>query len=1151
MSEPISSENPVVLFGNIGPDVVVHSQIYDPDYDEYMLSRDELAVTGKTYYIRSYSDKTVSFTRVTGVIPTDTPEKNGWYEPNIDGAKSTGKYVPAEMSLVVVDKATEEYDERTILIVESVDEITLKSKLVPHNCGADGSTTARALKYGNGDYQLYFQEEGTTPETRRIVLTPDRKLLLYGSRYYMYRLLRNGKIISAAKPESVETTQNALVPYICPSAKRVTLTGTDSESETYYGKYANQTFDVLSGTRFVRTVVPVAPATEGDAHALVPTFDAVYRETPVDFGGTWYWFFEDAHYELTRDTIYSGDKEYFSRSGTGTSTDPFVYTKKIVTAGTTIPEAERSNTYEFKEAATHAVTECKYGITADTEFVADRVYYRRDSLGRYIEEPNPGASTRNPHAEGLYNQSAPATPSLDVQYYFTAGTVVGYLIKVVKQADGTYVSEGYQYYEPDTSKQAANYAFGSGVTGYVNRTDDNHVYYPDSCYLKAGFSIVSGETIDMEVYEVNENSYTSRLVMNITLSTREGMLLDGTDSSSKHITSLEPILKDNPITTEGVWGIGIDETLDDFKKRITVKLHYDDGSVKTLPTLDYPGLYIHGLEKLDAYVFDVKDPTAPRNVGYERPVLFKYFPNYSNSDKGYINSNSSKNFISTTVRVKAVDNATVTIRKISLLPVWDHRPGSTIREKDSAGHNVYTFRYLVYRTDMKSPLMLNDLGTLLTDDGRLTTDGSGKACAIKQAMYLDDNNIVRPTESSNDLLGYIQHANLSLFAQADGYQSSRYSQRIALQLQNWEYASIPAKWLLGDNTDYWEASLMPYGNPNAGIRPYIEFDGSIAAQEPVTDASGKTTYPAPYRIGMKFNTSKSSFLQSFYYNANPPAVSNVVADAGTVIEPTHFECRSFMTKDIYTCLMNDDETQDVALEPLKDCYYNATTEIKVNVEVGVTPVTPYKIKVPEGIEFFKRVDGAWEPAELAVDTWLTTDDTSAYYKKNFYIKGKQEIKSGIVFIGDNALGGGWCSMFSLPGDYMSKEELDAFGGSVPFVFGNETATTNRYNTQCMGTAAIEFIRLQEGVYKYLYGVPVEVRHPYELTKDPVFKSSKSYYVYGFSNATSGGQKVYNWNVDFPTAQTEPDNVFYKLINYTVDSPLASDPDHPLAIWEAY
>ena len=47
-----TTENPVMLWGDMGPDVYKLSQIYDPRNDKYVTTQDDKIVPGKDYYER-------------------------------------------------------------------------------------------------------------------------------------------------------------------------------------------------------------------------------------------------------------------------------------------------------------------------------------------------------------------------------------------------------------------------------------------------------------------------------------------------------------------------------------------------------------------------------------------------------------------------------------------------------------------------------------------------------------------------------------------------------------------------------------------------------------------------------------------------------------------------------------------------------------------------------------------------------------------------------------------------------------------------------------------------------------------------------------------------------------------------------------------
>ena len=273
MSRGVSTDNPIILFGNIGPDVVKVSQIYDPDNDQYTLSQDVLVQEGKTYYTRSYANRTITFIAVASPESTANPMEQGWYEINETHVDQTGKYIPAVHSLVVCDKDYKNFKTRSVLIVTAVDDQgdnpTFRSTLVPAINGEDTEVSPRIVDYGNDRFMLYMEDEqvGDTVFTR---LSPDRKLMLYGDRLYGYVLKKDGKSIAVPDKALVGTTNDAIIPYSGETTRALII---DHENiESYEGKL----FSVLVGTNYRSTVIPPI---KGDAAASVrcKTLDGTYK----------------------------------------------------------------------------------------------------------------------------------------------------------------------------------------------------------------------------------------------------------------------------------------------------------------------------------------------------------------------------------------------------------------------------------------------------------------------------------------------------------------------------------------------------------------------------------------------------------------------------------------------------------------------------------------------------------------------------------------------------------------------------------------------------------------------------------------------------------------------------------------------------------
>ena len=283
-------DNPMLLFGDIRPDVIELSKVYDPDNDVYVRSTDDHVVAGTQYYHRSptaVSPTTVpvpvfQFDPVSeseaGYADANPYEKN-WYVLNEYGREQTGCYIPADHSLVVVDQGTDFYKERTVLIVESVDRDTgtdanprvptYKAKLVPINLGTGEEVTARAIDYGNQSMYLYYEDvldPSDNSNTFRKV-TPDRKLMLFGQRYYTYRIIKENVPIVGPTP-GVHEGRAAAVSFICAGASKVTLT---AENIT---ELIGKQFDVVGLDRVYKFKIPAAGS-------LMSTMDLYFSGTKI------------------------------------------------------------------------------------------------------------------------------------------------------------------------------------------------------------------------------------------------------------------------------------------------------------------------------------------------------------------------------------------------------------------------------------------------------------------------------------------------------------------------------------------------------------------------------------------------------------------------------------------------------------------------------------------------------------------------------------------------------------------------------------------------------------------------------------------------------------------------------------------------------
>lgn len=938
MSRGISTDNPIVLFGNIGPDVVKVSQIYDPDNDQYTPSEDVVAQVGiKTYYTRTYSNRVIEFHEVTGAVTADNPKARGWYEVNAAHTDQTGKYVPAPKSLVVCDVAYENFQARSILIVDSVDDQgenpTFKSTLVPSTNGNDAEESARIVDYGNDRFMFYLEnDEGF------IRACPDRKLMLYGHRLYAYTIKNAaGKSIVVPTRELVGRTTNALVPYSGETTRELTLT--TENIATYKG----QLFTILVGNDYRTVSVP-------------DVSDASVR--------------------------------------------------------------------------------CK---TLDEKYIAGKTYY--------LEEYNAsGART--------FRQLVAGTN-------YTNGSLVGSIIEGGHETDVGYdriYVAGNQFLR-GVGGAPLSY---SGCITTVDEWDEGgasikaSIRYPERCYLKSGVSLSNGETVTMEVYEYEKDSY--RMVLSLTLIAHAGSTLEASTKITKQLDNFDVEVDNTDKDVDGAIMLRVGELPTNWVFRPT--LNFNDGTSEVVP-LDNKQSFMYGLENVNS-----------ANVGQEFKLLFKYFP----SEESPIHENMTKNFVSKTITVRVVNGSSVTIRKVSTLPLWDYNAGK------------YVFKYLPYNIDFTEPEVIAEGGNF----------GNNQVLYFNLASYKDPNGNIRDLDpvrvGAN--VGMFQHARLALTATVAGHQTDVYRQQVALRLQPWTENSIAVKWLLGSYVTATDESVIeeysegevPYGSNNAAVRPYLE-----CAKAP----------EGGYTLSVANNMTKANFLLNFYRKgySEPSEL-----DMGDVIEPDRFRIRSLATVNVY-----DKLDSEVALEGVN--YYKSNGTLVPTVP-GKTPVNQYYIHVQAEFKYFTYNEAS---GEYEQQIGLVVGDTlTVAQRETFYIQRTKPVVSEWVEIPAEFNDSN--RKFVLKVDITPIEgpqfyPTNMLGGPIPTVVGE------KLNTQVMGIVVVEFgiYDADTTKYKWIYGVPVEVKFMYTPTLDTVYQTGKLYYVFDATNNIFS-EDSYIGGQDIPTDQ---------------------------------
>ena len=922
MSRGLSTDNPIVLFGNIGPDVCLVSQIYDPDNDQYIKTED-ITLQAKTYYNRSYANKTITFTPVENPASTANPKDEGWYEVNEAHADQTGKYVPAPKSLVVCDVAYENFKARSVLIVDSVDDQgdnpTFKSILVPALNGQDTEVSARIVDYGNDRFMLYMENDDGVMR-----LCPDRKLMLYGHRLYAYAL-RNAKGRSIAVPDRslIGITNDALIPYSGETTEAVSI-GTSN-----VGSYKGKLFTTLIGSNYRTTVIPDT----ADSSVRCKALDEYYLQ-----GKTYYLESYDNTGKRTFRTLVPGT-DYISKTANPSQTN-------------------------------------------------------MTKLGELLTGDDPGFAR-----------------------IYVAGN------EFLKGVSGYLTYTGWI---TDTTKEEAT------------------IRYPERCYLKTGESLTSGETVTMEVYEFEGDSY--RMVLSLTLIAKPGTVLEASTKITKQLDHMGVLVENADKDVDGAVKLEVGSTTANWIFHPI--LYFNDGT-SAVVELDGKQSFMYGLGNVNS-----------SNVGQEFSLLFKYFP----SDKTTVNENMSKNFVSTTLTVRVVAGSSSTITKVSTVPVWSYNDAK------------YVFRFLPYNSKGTEPKMIEEDGSF---------DGATHLL-FNNASFKDPNGNIRALSPNllGENFGLYEHGRLALVVKANGYETDVYRQNVAMRLQPWTTSSIATKWLLGsfktdtDVIEEYTSGEVPYGSTSDAVRPWIEC---------VKEDSGYS-----FRIGRKTATSymtRAEFLENYFRKAYPDPVDH--DEDVTHNSINRYRLRTIAEIDTYDAL-----SSEYALEGVE---YYRDGELVPTVP-GKTRVTRYGIRVQAEFKYFGQNETTGEFEEV---TGLNVgDDLTTTQRNTLFIQRKRPIVSEWKTFPIDSFDD-LTSKIELKVDNVRIEgeryyPTNTLGGPLPTVVGEDG---NLWNTQVMGSVIVEFAtKDEESVdYKFVYGVPVEVRFPYSPTADTTYQSGKAYFTYNPTN----------------------------------------------------
>lgn len=576
--------------------------------------------------------------------------------------------------------------------------------------------------------------------------------------------------------------------------------------------------------------------------------------------------------------------------------------------------------------------------------------------------------------------------------------------------------------------------FSEDVTGWLTHDSSRmHVYYPDGCWLQSPSStpLAAGEIVTFEVYELNDAS-EFRLIMSTNLIVREGVTFDAGRASSKAVARFDVKLSDKDESDTFV--LSQRSSTAELASKLEAYIVYDTGD-KEIVKIDNESCFCYGL-----------DAISLENPGRTYTLLFKYFRNVA--DKA--TSNTPKTFLSCTKQVVIANDASDTVRRISIVPCWDYTASR------------YVFKYLVYDNEFGSPEFRDNLD-------RLVPGTATDAVGYVNCFYKDEDGFVRPTSSPASVFDYVQRGDIAIFVRADGYSDAVFSQTVGLKLKPWtegDASTNPAKWLIGDDKEStYSASVLKYGN-TTDLRPYLNFfqddDGAGGAGDRL------------FQIGNDFLKAGdiSKFIKSFYTNG-------WTVDS-TPATPTHVRFRGL---GIYTHY--DSLGSEVALRGVR--YYNKSG-IEVPVAVG-SDVSEYSVRRQGDLTYYtvNAVTGAYVTATGLPAVGELIDSST---RDTLYLKYDDSVCSDYISLTDTSA---WRRKFRIPGAKSVLEIDGTVGGAIPCIVD---AGTERWNVQVMGLVVAEFSALgDDGVHKHLYGTPVEVRWPYVVTTDSVFNRTTLYYTY--------------------------------------------------------
>ncbi len=459
----------------------------------------------------------------------------------------------------------------------------------------------------------------------------------------------------------------------------------------------------------------------------------------------------------------------------------------------------------------------------------------------------------------------------------------------------------------------------------------NNVHLPESCYLRASEApLTTGGLVDFTVYE--KIGETKRTVLAVKLTVRAGTPFKDFDRTSGQIVEFNARLG-NAQNVSDVWDVAEGTTASGLDIKPFIRL--DDGTELDISAYKGIAYFEYGLEQVNGTVVGTEldvlfkfFPSAtnefkPANstmldtryivetAEYPSPTKQYLIRTYNTTtlsyeyalagDNGYLTefedgvtyvyavnkfgwdaavNRPSRACMTCRKRIRIVTGTSNTLRKLCVIPVWDH-----VTEK-------YTLKFLPYDESYATPKLI---GSEPSEDGYVLVAN------MPEKWAFDGTTAYNMT--------------LSYFRDASGGATA--SKTVAMKLGNFSLNAVMEKWLLHEgSTELLDPTIVNGQNVYGRHAPQSDVFRPYAVCEIKTDTNGNDygTYYIPLtwkegwnelypnRKGYGFNSTKV-FLEMFYNRIINPEIDTwytSFADEDAAAMPTHFRYRSATNSDVHS-----------------------------------------------------------------------------------------------------------------------------------------------------------------------------------------------------------------------------------------------------------